>query len=118
MQTLRAVPMRATGMKLDRAQYFRDLSLPFYGYNRPGAPVADGVRDSCWRQGMLAGIKGAYDCIKVFSETSFVYIQLTRQYLNGYSEQAIRRCVGARTVVCCWEHAARAIQPPVPTEVA
>src|SRR5436190_6331578 len=57
------------GVLADRSQFFKDLSLPFYGYNRPGAKVSQGVRDSFWLQGMLAGFKGAYDCIKVFSET-------------------------------------------------
>jgi non-heme chloroperoxidase len=53
----------------DRSQFFKDLSLPFYGYNRPGAKASQGVRDSFWLQGMMAGLKNAYDCIKVFSET-------------------------------------------------
>jgi non-heme chloroperoxidase len=51
------------------AQFFRDLSLPFYGYNRPGANVSEGIRDWFWWQSMQGGIKGVYDCIKVFSET-------------------------------------------------
>jgi len=53
----------------DRAQFFKDLSVPFYGANRPGAKVSQGLRDSFWRQCMMAGFKGVYDCIKVFSET-------------------------------------------------
>jgi non-heme chloroperoxidase len=53
----------------DRSQFFKDLSLPFFGYNRPNAKVSQGVRDNFWLQGMLGGIKGLYDCIKVFSET-------------------------------------------------
>ncbi len=55
----------------DRAQYFKDLSAPFYGANRPGSNVSQGLRDSFWLQGMLAGQKAAYDCIKAFSETDF-----------------------------------------------
>jgi non-heme chloroperoxidase len=55
----------------DRAQFFKELSAPFYGYNRPGAKVSQGVRDSFWLQGMLCGHNAAYDCIKVFSETDF-----------------------------------------------
>ena len=55
----------------DRAQFFKDLSLPFYGYNRPGAAVSEGVRESFWLQGMLAGMPAAYFCIKAFSETDF-----------------------------------------------
>ena len=57
------------GVLSDRAQYFKDLSLPFYGFNRPGAQISQGLRDSFWLQGMLAGHKAAFDCIKAFSET-------------------------------------------------
>lgn len=53
----------------DRSQFWKDLSLPFYGYNRPGAKVSEGVRESFWLQGMMAGLNAAYECIKVFSET-------------------------------------------------
>jgi len=59
------------GVLADRAQFFKDLTMPFYGYNRTGAKISEGVRDSFWRQGMQVGIKGAYDCIKQFSETDF-----------------------------------------------
>src|SRR5471030_1024736 len=55
----------------DRSQFFKDLSAPFYGANRPGAKVSQGLRDSFWLQGMLAGFKGVVDCIKAFSETDF-----------------------------------------------
>ena len=59
------------GVVADRSQFFIDLSMPFYGFNRPGAQVSQGVRDSFWLQGMLAGHKSALDCIKAFSETDF-----------------------------------------------
>jgi non-heme chloroperoxidase len=59
------------GVLADRSQFFRDLSLPFYGYNRAGATASQGVRDSFWLQGMMAGHKAALDCIKAFSETDF-----------------------------------------------
>lgn len=58
-----------TAVQADRSQFFKDLSAPFYGENRPGSKVSQGLRDSFWMQGMLCGIKGAYDCIKAFSET-------------------------------------------------
>lgn len=57
------------GTAADRSQFFKDLTDPFYGYNRPGATISEGVRLEFWRQGMMAGIKGAYDCIAQFSET-------------------------------------------------
>jgi non-heme chloroperoxidase len=53
----------------DRSQFFKDLSARFYGFNRPGAKVSQGLRDSFWLQGMLCGFPAAYDCIKAFSET-------------------------------------------------
>src|SRR6267143_3539433 len=59
------------GVLADRSQFFKDLSAPFYGANRPGAKVSQGLRDSFWLQGMLAGFKGVVDCIKAFSETDF-----------------------------------------------
>ncbi len=53
----------------DRSQFWKDLSLPFYGYNRPGAKVSEGVRESFWLQSMMAGFPASYFCIKAFSET-------------------------------------------------
>jgi non-heme chloroperoxidase len=53
----------------DRAQFWKELSFPFYGYNRPGAKVSDGVRESFWLQSMMAGFPASYFCIKAFSET-------------------------------------------------
>jgi non-heme chloroperoxidase len=59
------------GVLSDRSQFFKDLSAPFYGANRPGSQVSQGLRDSFWLQGMWCGMKAAYDCIKAFSETDF-----------------------------------------------
>jgi non-heme chloroperoxidase len=59
------------GVHGDRSQFFKDLSMAFYGANRPGAKVSQGLRDSFWMQGMQASLIGAYDCIKEFSETDF-----------------------------------------------
>jgi non-heme chloroperoxidase len=68
------LPMEAfdqirAGVLADRAQFFQDFSGPFYGANRTGAKVSQGLRDSFWRQAMQCGLAGAFDCIKVFSET-------------------------------------------------
>ena len=60
-----------SAVQADRAQFFKDLSAPFYGANRPNNTVTQGLRDSFWLQGMIMSIKGAYDCIKAFSETDF-----------------------------------------------
>jgi non-heme chloroperoxidase len=54
-----------------RSQFYKDLTIPFYGFNRPSATVSDGIRENWWRQGMMGGIKAHYDCIKVLSETEF-----------------------------------------------
>jgi non-heme chloroperoxidase len=57
------------GVVADRSQFFKDLTMPFYGYNRPGAKISEGVRNSFWMQGMMAGFPACYFCIKAFSET-------------------------------------------------
>jgi len=70
------LPMEAfdkirTGVLADRSQFFKDLTTPFYGANRPDAKVSQGLRDSFWLQGMQAGYRGVIECIKAFSETDF-----------------------------------------------
>jgi non-heme chloroperoxidase len=57
------------GLAADRSQFYEDLSAPFYGANREGSTVSQGVRDAFWLMSMQAGLKGAYDCVKAFSET-------------------------------------------------
>ena len=56
-------------VQADRSQFWKDLSLPFYGYNRAGAKISEGVRESFWLQGMMASLPASYFCIKAFSET-------------------------------------------------
>jgi len=84
--------MRAA-VAADRSQYFRDLTLPFYGYNRPGVKVSEGIRDSFWLQGMMAGHKSALDCIKAFSETDFTEdlktIDVPTLILHGDDDQIV-----------------------------
>ena len=69
--SLEAFDQIRAGVVADRSQFFTDLSVPFYGANRAGANVSQGLRDSFWLQGMECGFKAAYDCIKAFSETDF-----------------------------------------------
>ena len=57
------------GVASDRSQYFRDLSIPFYGYNKPGAKISAGVQEEFWLLGMQSSIIASFDCIKAFSET-------------------------------------------------
>jgi non-heme chloroperoxidase len=88
------------GVLADRSQFFKDLTGPFYGYNRPGAKVSEGVRESFWLQGMIAGFPAAYFCIKAFSETDFTEdlkkIDVPTLILHGDDDQmcrsALRRC--------------------------
>ncbi len=77
----------------DRSQFFKDLSIPFYGYNRPGAKILEGVRESFWLQGMMAGFPAAYFCIKAFSETDFTddlkKIDVPTLILHGDDDQIV-----------------------------
>jgi non-heme chloroperoxidase len=66
---LEAFDQLRAGVLADRSQFFKDLSMPFYGYNRAGAKVSEGVREEFWLQGMMAGFPASYFCIKAFSQT-------------------------------------------------
>jgi non-heme chloroperoxidase len=55
----------------NRPQFYKDITMPFYGYNRSGAKISEGIREHWWLQGMMGGMKAHYDCIKAFSETDF-----------------------------------------------
>ncbi len=77
----------------DRSQFWKDLSLPFYGYNRPGAKISEGVRESFWLQGMMAGIPASYFCIKAFSEIDLTEnlkkIDVPTLFLHGDDDQIV-----------------------------
>jgi non-heme chloroperoxidase len=78
---------------LNRAQFYKDLSMPFYGFNRPHAKVSEGIRENFWLQGMLGSIKGQYDCVKAFSETDFTEdlnkIDIPTLILHGDDDQIV-----------------------------
>jgi len=80
-------------VQADRSQFFKDLSAPFYGANRPGSKVSQGLRDSFWLQGMMCGLKAAYDCIKAFSETDMTEdlkkIDVPTLILHGDDDQIV-----------------------------
>jgi non-heme chloroperoxidase len=82
-----------SGVVNDRSQFYRDLAIPFYGYNRPNAKASQGVIESFWLQGMLGGIKAQYDCIKAFSETDFTKdlreIDIPVLLLHGDADQIV-----------------------------
>jgi len=77
----------------DRSKFFKDLSMPFYGYNRPGAMVSEMVRESFWLQGMMAGFPASYFCIKAFSETDMtedlMKIDVPTLILHGDDDQIV-----------------------------
>jgi non-heme chloroperoxidase len=80
-------------VQADRSQFWKDLSMAFYGYNRPGAKVSQGVRDSFWLQGMMAGFPASYFCIKAFSETDLTRdckeINVPTLILHGDDDQIV-----------------------------
>ncbi|MEQ1613400.1 MAG: alpha/beta hydrolase [Hyphomicrobiaceae bacterium] len=77
----------------NRAQFYREVPTPFYGYNRSGAKVSDGLQDNWWRQGMMGGAKAHYDCIKAFSETDFTedlkQIDVPTLIMHGDDDQIV-----------------------------
>ena len=77
----------------DRSQFWKDLSMPFYGYNRPGAKTSEGVRESFWLQGMMAGMPASYFCVKAFSETDMTEdlkkIDVPTLILHGDDDQIV-----------------------------
>jgi non-heme chloroperoxidase len=77
----------------DRSQFFRDLTMPFFGYNREGAKVSEGVRESFWLQGMMGGLKGQYDCIHEFSEVDYTAdlkrIDVPTLFIHGDDDQIV-----------------------------
>ena len=81
------------GVATNRAQFYEELTLPFYGYNRPGAKVSEGVREHWWLQGMMGGVKAHYDCVKAFSETDFTEdlkkIDVPTLILHGDDDQIV-----------------------------
>jgi non-heme chloroperoxidase len=82
-----------SGVLADRSQFFKDLAVPFYGANRPGSTVSQGLKDSFWLQGMAAGFKAVLDCIKAFSETDFTEdlkkIDVPTLILHGDDDQIV-----------------------------
>ena len=81
------------GVAANRSQFYKDLPTPFYGFNRPGAKLSEGLRDSFWRMGMMGGMKGQYDCIKQFSETDFTQdlkrIDVPTLIVHGSDDQIV-----------------------------
>ncbi len=105
-------------VQADRSQFFKDLSLPFYGYNRPGAKVSEGVRSAFWLQGMMAGFPAAYFCIKAFSETDLTAdlkkIDVPTLILHGDDDQVVPIGAAAMLSSKLVKNAALKIYPGAP----
>jgi non-heme chloroperoxidase len=92
-QPIEAFDGLRTALAANRPQFYRDITLPFYGYNRPGAKISEGIREHWWLQGMLGGMKAHYDCIKAFSETDFTEdlkkIEIPVLVMHGEDDQIV-----------------------------
>jgi non-heme chloroperoxidase len=99
----------------NRSQFFMDLTMPFYGFNRDGATISQGIRDSFWLQGMLAGHQNAIDCIKAFSETDFTEdlkrFDVPTLILHGDDDQIVPIDASARRTVTLVPKATLTVYP-------
>ena len=102
----------------DRSKFWKDLSIPFYGFNRPGAKVSEGLRESFWLQGMMCGFPGAYFCIKAFSETDLTEdlkrIDVPTLILHGDDDQIVPIDDSARLSAKIVSNAALKVYPGAP----
>lgn len=105
-------------VQADRSQFWKELSLPFYGYNRPGAKVSEGVRDSFWLQGMMAGLPASYFCIKAFSETDLTEdlkkIDVPTLFIHGSDDQIVPIADASELAVKLVKNATLKIYPGAP----
>ena len=110
------------GVLEDRSQYFRDLSVPFYGYNRAGAKESPGLREAFWLQGVQSSIKAAYDCVKQFSETDFTAdlkkIDVPTLIAHGDDDQIVPIGAAARRSVEIAPKATLKVYPGAPHGLA
>lgn len=110
------------GVRKDRSQFYKDLTAPFYGYNRNGAKGSQGVRDAFWLQGMQGGIKGQYECIEQFSETDFTAdlesIAIPTLVIHGDDDQIVPIDAAGRRSAQIVKHAELKIYPGAPHGLA
>jgi non-heme chloroperoxidase len=106
------------GTRDNRAQFFKDLTMPFYGYNRAGAVVSEAVRDGFWLQGMAGGIKGQYDCIREFSEVDYTEdlrkIDVPALVVHGDDDQIVPIDASARMAAVIIPGAMLKVYPGAP----
>jgi non-heme chloroperoxidase len=107
------------GTAFNRAQFYRDIAAgPFYGFNRPGATVSDGVIQNWWRQGMMGGVKAHYEGIKAFSETDqtedLKAIEVPTLVMHGDDDQVVPIAVGAERSIKLLKNATLKVYPGYP----
>ena len=102
----------------NRAQFYKDITMPFYSYNRPGATISEGIREQWWLQGMLGGMKAHYDCIKAFSETDFTEdlkkIDIPVLVLHGDDDQIVPIDAAGRASAKILKNATLKVYPGFP----
>jgi len=106
------------GVQADRSQYYKDLSVPFFGANRPGAKVSQGLHDGFWLQSMEGGVKGHYECIKQFSETDFTEdlkkMDVPTLVVHGDDDQIVPIDHSSKLTAKIVKHATLKIYPGAP----
>ena len=106
------------GVAANRAEFYRDITLPFYGYNREGAKVSEGIRQHWWLQGMMGGIKAHYDCVKAFSETDFTEdleaIDVPTLVMHGDDDQVVPIAASAELSIKLLKHGTLKVYPGYP----
>ena len=106
------------GVREDRSQFYKDLSAPFFGANKPGAKPYEGLRESFWLQGMMGGIKAQYDCIKAFSETDFTAdlkaIDVPALLVHGAEDQIVPIQISSELSVKLIKNASLKVYPGAP----
>lgn len=110
------------GTATNRSQFFKDLTMPFYGFNRDGAKVNDGLRESFWLEGMVGSIKGHYDCIHEFSEVDYTddlkKIERPTLVIHGDDDQIVPIAASAQKTVKIVKDATLKVYPGAPHGLA
>lgn len=110
------------GTATDRSQTFKDLTVPFYGFNRDGAKTNEGLRESFWLEGMIGSIKGHYDCIREFSEIDYTddlkKIEKPTLVIHGDDDQIVPIAASAKKTVKIVKNATLKVYPGAPHGLA
>ena len=110
------------GTRSDRSQFFKDLTLPFYGFNREGAKVNEGLRENFWLQGMVGSIKGLYDCVREFSEVDYTddlkKIEVPTLVIHGDDDQIVPIAAAGEKTAKIVKNATLKVYPGAPHGLA